>query len=59
MQFQHIGYRLKGFYKMASFSNKLEAIMGTKAQQKLEALEFWGKHGINATGDDATGRLKS
>ncbi len=25
--------------------------MGTEAQQKLEALTFWGKHSLNATRD--------
>ena len=51
MQYQHVGYRIRGFYKMASFYNKWEAIMGTQAECKLEALEFWNKHGINATQD--------
>ena len=51
MQYLHIGYRIKGLYKIANFSNKLEAIMGTKAQQKLDALSFWDKHGIIATQD--------
>ena len=40
MQYQHLGYRIKGFYKIASFANKLEAMMATDAQQKLNALEF-------------------
>ena len=25
--------------------------MGTQAQQKLDALTFWNKHGLNATQD--------
>ena len=51
MKYQHIGYRIQGFYKMANLSNKWEAIMGTHAQQKLDALEFCDKHGLNATLD--------
>ena len=51
MQYQHIGYRLQGFYKMAHLNNKWEAIMGTTAHKKLEAIEFWDKYGINATLD--------
>ena len=41
MKYQHLGYRIKGFYKIASFSNKLEAMMATDAKQKIAALEFW------------------
>ncbi len=41
MKYQHLGYRIKGFYKIASFANKWEAMMATDAKQKLEALEFW------------------
>ena len=51
MRNQHIGYRIKGFYKIAFFSNKMEAMMATDAKQKLNALEFWNKHGLNATQD--------
>ncbi len=51
MPVQHVSFRLKGFYKIASLSTKWEAIMGTVAQQKLEALTFWNKHGLNVTFD--------
>ena len=50
MQHQHIGYHIKGFYKIASFSNKTEAMMATDAKQKLNALDM-NKHGLNATQD--------
>ena len=40
MRNQHIGYRIKGFYKIASFSNKTEAMMATDAKQKLNALDM-------------------
>ena len=53
MQYQHLGYRIKGFYKIASLANKLAAIMATDAQQKLNALEFWDKHGLIAALDFA------
>ena len=46
MQYQHLGYRIKGFYKIASFANKMEAMMGIDAKQKFEALEFWHKYGL-------------
>ena len=51
MKYQHLGYRIKGFYKIASFSNKLEAMMATDDTQKLNALEFWDKYGLIATKD--------
>ena len=51
MQYQHLCYRIKGFYKIASFANKLEAMMATDAKQKLKALEFWNKHGLIAALD--------
>ena len=51
MQFRHIGHRIRGFYNIASYSLKMEAIMSTTAQQKLDALVFWDKHGLEATQD--------
>ena len=33
MLMQHIGFRVRGFYKIASLSNKQEAMMSTNAQQ--------------------------
>ena len=51
MQYQHIGHRIKGFYKIANLANKMEAIMSTTAQQKYDALLFWEKHGLDATLD--------
>ena len=53
MQYQHLGYCIKGFYKIASFANKLEAMMATDTKQKLNALEFWDKHGLIAALDFA------
>ena len=50
MPVQYIGYRIEGFYKMASLSNRWEGIMGTNAEQKLDAI-FWNKHGLNTTRD--------
>lgn len=51
MQYQHIDLRIKGFYKIASLNRKWEAIMGINAQQKLDTLEFWHKHDLNAARD--------
>ena len=51
MLFKHIGYRIKGFCKIASLATKYEAIMTTETQVKLDALLFWDKHGLKATMD--------
>ncbi len=45
MLVQHIGFRLRGFYKIASLSAEWEAMVETTAQQELEALTFRDKHG--------------
>ena len=51
MQYQYIGHRLKGFYKIASLATKWEALMSTEAEQKHKALLFWCQHGLSATQD--------
>ena len=51
MQYQHIGHRIKGFYKIANLANKMEAHEHSKIQQKYDALLFWEKHGLDATLD--------
>ena len=50
MPVQYIGYRIEGFYKMTSSASQWEGIMGSNAEQKLDAL-FWDKHGLHATRD--------
>lgn len=51
MQIKHVGFRLGGLYTPASLGQTWDAIMGTTAEKKLEALEFWNKYGLNATRD--------
>lgn len=51
MQIRHAGLRLGGLYTSASPGRKRETDMSTTAQKKLEALEFWRKHGLDATRD--------
>ncbi len=48
MLMQHIGLRVRGFYKIARLSDKWEAMMGTNSQQKPEAPTFRNNHGLNA-----------
>ncbi len=51
MLIEHIGLRVRDFYKIARLSDKWEAMMGTNYQQKPEALTFRNNHGLNATRD--------
>src|ERR1700722_8180244 len=48
MQIQHIGYRVKGFYKIADLSLKVSQ-MSEIAQKRYEILLFWEKHGLEVT----------
>lgn len=50
MQIKHIGFRVRGFYNVASFALK-EHHMSHTAREKRDALIFWEKHGLNATRD--------
>lgn len=52
MQYQHIGHKIKGFYKIASYGLKHGADMKQQEEaKKLEILKFWDKHGLEATID--------
>lgn len=51
MQYQHIGHRIKGFYHIAKYATRQLAMMSDKAKHKQKALQFWRKHGIQATMD--------
>ena len=41
MLIQHIGFRLKGLYKIARLANKWEAIMGTQAYYRNVRMRFF------------------
>ncbi len=51
MQIKHVGYRVPGLRKIASYAFKMEAIMATSAERKYDALIFWDNHGLPATQD--------
>ena len=40
MQYQQMGYRIRGFYKAVSFSQKVETIMKAEAKQNLMHWHF-------------------
>jgi transposase InsO family protein len=50
MQVQHIGYRIRGFYRIAHLGHLWDMIP-KDAQKRLEILRFFDKHGLQATLD--------
>ncbi|MEW5708714.1 MAG: helix-turn-helix domain-containing protein [Pseudomonadota bacterium] len=50
MQIQHLGYRIRGFYRVAALGH-LWAMTPKDAQRRLEILRFCDKHGFAATID--------
>jgi transposase InsO family protein len=50
MRVQHIGYRIRGFYRVAALGH-LWDMTPKDAQRRLEILRFFDKHGLAATTD--------
>ena len=50
MQYQHIGYRIKGFYRLYDYAIKY-GMDNEIAKHRHKALIFWERHGIDATMD--------
>jgi hypothetical protein len=50
MQVQHIGYRIRGFYRVAALGY-LWDMTPKDAQRRFEILRFFNKHGLAATRD--------
>lgn len=50
MRVQHIGYRIRGFYRVAALGH-LWDMTPKDAQGRLEILRFFDKHGLAATTD--------
>ena len=50
MQYQHIGYRIKGFYRLYDYAIKY-GMDNEIAKHRHKALIFWERHGIEATMD--------
>ena len=51
MQYQHIGHKIRGFYKIAKYSWRYLAMISNKALLKYKAIKFWQKYGLKATMD--------
>ena len=50
MQYQHIGYRIRGFYRVADYALRCGMLNDT-AQTRLKILIFFATHGLQATQD--------
>ena len=50
MQYQHIGYGVKGFYRVGCYAIK-PTMNNEIIQHRLRVLEFWEKHGLQAATD--------
>jgi hypothetical protein len=50
MQIHHVGYRIRGFYRLAALGH-LWDMTPKDAHRRLEILRFFDKHGLAATRD--------
>lgn len=50
MQYQYLGYRVTGFYRVADYALR-SGMRHPDAQQRLQILRFFEKYGLNATID--------
>jgi transposase InsO family protein len=50
MQVKHIGYGIRGFYQVAALGHLWE-MTPKDAQERLQILRFWDRHGLQATRD--------
>ena len=50
MQVQHVGHKIRGFYRLADYALRW-GMIAPKAQRRLQILNFWQRHGLAATGE--------
>ena len=48
MQVQHVGHKIRGFYRVADYALRW-GMIAKDAQRRLEILGFWRRHGLAAT----------
>ncbi len=48
MQVQRIGYKVRGFYRVARLGMKW-GMIATDTEKRLKILRFWEEHGLKAT----------
>lgn len=51
MQYQYMGYKIKGFYNAYNYAMKATIDTNDTIQYRIKVLEFWQKHGTDATKD--------
>lgn len=51
MQYQHIGHKIKGYYRITKYAKRYLDMITSKALNKNKILVFWEKHGLKATLD--------
>ena len=50
MRVQHVGHKIKGFYRLADYALRW-GMIATDAQRRWEILRFWQRHGAAATSE--------
>ncbi|MBU6421960.1 MAG: DDE-type integrase/transposase/recombinase [Gammaproteobacteria bacterium] len=50
MRFQHLGYQVRGFYRVGNYALRW-GMVSEQACQRLKILVFWERHGLDATRD--------
>jgi hypothetical protein len=48
MRVQHVGHKIRGFYRLADYALRW-GMIARDAQRRLEILGFWRRHGLAAT----------
>lgn len=48
MRVQHVGHKIRGFYRIADYALRW-GMIAPDAQRRLEILDFWRRHGLEAT----------
>src|SRR5271156_2301018 len=48
MHVQHVGHRIRGFYRLADYALRW-GMIAPDAQRRLQILDFWRRHGLDAT----------
>lgn len=50
MRLQHVGHKIRGFYRVADYALRW-GMIAPDAQKRLAILDFWQRHGLAATGE--------
>jgi hypothetical protein len=48
MRVQHVGYKIRGLYRLADYALRW-GMIAKDAQRRLEILGFWRRHGLAAS----------